>query len=506
MSYVPGPQSRSLPHFRVRLPCLQGLPRSDQSSCRSPDLMPIRGYADVRRVGRMNDGSSREPHTCHETAHQSPCRHLPRASTPGSVQSSDDRVGFPAADVRRGRRALAPCARGGLLDARSGAAVGRVASIVFLGVVPVVAVIFMFQIGWSSDSLAVDFHNEIYPEAKQLLDGTNPFPGPDADLSHGSNFIWPPFVGYVVAPLTLLPAGGGRHPAAIAQPDRVRRRPVDRRCPRLARLRRLVPVAPGDRRDANGPPDARPLPPPRRGVADARPVPVPGLALGVALGLKFFLWPLVVASRSSSSSGRSCSGSPRCGGGATQRSPRCFAARHAPARCCPSSRCPSTHGSCAGSGDLRPGQLHAVRPARPGWARPIASRRSSRSRSASRVLAIAWRRRSFVLFVAAALMLSPIVWLDYYARARRPARRRPAAAVGDRGCCPSSPGASRRPATASGSVGTSLRTLSVFACAHGPGRPRRSGDRRRSACRAPCDARRCSSLSASQACPRQQRR
>jgi hypothetical protein len=31
------------------------------------------------------------------------------------------------------------------------------------------------------------------------------------------------------------------------------------------------------------------------------------------------------------------------------------------------------------------------------------------------VLAVAWRRQSFVLFVAAALMLSPIVWLDYYA-------------------------------------------------------------------------------------------
>ena len=49
------------------------------------------------------------------------------------------------------------------------AALIRVASIVFLGIVPIVAVIFMFQIGWSSDSLAVDFHNEIYPEAKQLL-------------------------------------------------------------------------------------------------------------------------------------------------------------------------------------------------------------------------------------------------------------------------------------------------------------------------------------------------
>ena len=31
------------------------------------------------------------------------------------------------------------------------------------------------------------------------------------------------------------------------------------------------------------------------------------------------------------------------------------------------------------------------------------------------VLAIAWRRQSFVLFVAAAILLSPIVWLDYFA-------------------------------------------------------------------------------------------
>ena len=58
------------------------------------------------------------------------------------------------------------------------AAVGRFASIVLLGIFPIVAVIVMFQIGWSSDSLAIDFHNEIYPEAKVLLAGNNPFPGP----------------------------------------------------------------------------------------------------------------------------------------------------------------------------------------------------------------------------------------------------------------------------------------------------------------------------------------
>ena len=52
----------------------------------------------------------------------------------------------------------------------------------------------MFHIARADKSLAIDFHNEIYPESKELLAGRNPFPSASADLSHGSNFIWPPFV------------------------------------------------------------------------------------------------------------------------------------------------------------------------------------------------------------------------------------------------------------------------------------------------------------------------
>ena len=48
--------------------------------------------------------------------------------------------------------------------------------------------------------------NELYPEAKLLLDWTNPFPGPDAALEHGHNFIWPPVAAFLIAPLTALPA------------------------------------------------------------------------------------------------------------------------------------------------------------------------------------------------------------------------------------------------------------------------------------------------------------
>ena len=50
----------------------------------------------------------------------------------------------------------------------------QVGSIVAFGVIPVVSVVFMFYVAQDSNSLAVDFRNEIYPEAKLLLDGTNP--------------------------------------------------------------------------------------------------------------------------------------------------------------------------------------------------------------------------------------------------------------------------------------------------------------------------------------------
>ena len=49
---------------------------------------------------------------------------------------------------------------------------------------------------------------------------------------------------------------------------------------------------------------------------------------------------------------------------------------------------------------------------------------------------LAWRLQSFVLFIAAALILSPIVWLDYYALLAVPlAIVRPR--LHSSGCCPS---------------------------------------------------------------------
>src|SRR5688572_10346981 len=84
--------------------------------------------------------------------------------------------------------------------------VRRLLAILLLGVLPVVTAIAMFALGHDSGSLARDFHNELCPEAKLLLEWETPFPGPDEPLQFGHNLIWPPLAAFLVAPFTLLSA------------------------------------------------------------------------------------------------------------------------------------------------------------------------------------------------------------------------------------------------------------------------------------------------------------
>jgi hypothetical protein len=87
-----------------------------------------------------------------------------------------------------------------------GAALRRIGTVVVLGVLPIAALATMFVVGWQGGPLAGDFHHELYPEAKLLLHGHNPFPSPDQEIG-GANLVWPPVAAYLVSPLTLLPAG-----------------------------------------------------------------------------------------------------------------------------------------------------------------------------------------------------------------------------------------------------------------------------------------------------------
>jgi hypothetical protein len=83
----------------------------------------------------------------------------------------------------------------------------RVGEVTLFAVLPALTLLTMLAVGLSDDSLSADFHHEIYPQAKEMLEGGNPYPPPDFDPTVGANFIWPPLVAYLLSPLTVLPLG-----------------------------------------------------------------------------------------------------------------------------------------------------------------------------------------------------------------------------------------------------------------------------------------------------------
>jgi len=111
-----------------------------------------------------------------------------RLPAPGEGQ------GAGACPSRSGRR------RGGAVDAFC-----RLAPVLLFAVLPAVVVVLMIAIAIASGPLALDFHNELYPGARALIAGRDPFPAAGTDLTRGQNYVWPPMAGLVVSPLTLIP-------------------------------------------------------------------------------------------------------------------------------------------------------------------------------------------------------------------------------------------------------------------------------------------------------------
>ena len=128
---------------------------------------------------------------------------------------------------------------------------------------------------------------------------------------------------------------------------------------------------------------------------------IAGVALGYAIAVKLFLWPLAVwlalVGR------RRAAAIARCDRRGVAPPP---APVHEHRRLRPAPAEPRA--------DVRARRVHAVRaahrPRRAGRGRAGDHRRHS----GSRVLALAWRRRSLGLAIAAALVLSPIVWRHFF--------------------------------------------------------------------------------------------
>ena len=84
-------------------------------------------------------------------------------------------------------------------------AVRRVLELLLFGAVPVVALVLALAAYAGDDRLALDFHHELYRQAEAVVDGRDVYEAPDADLSDRANAVWPIAALLPVIPFTALP-------------------------------------------------------------------------------------------------------------------------------------------------------------------------------------------------------------------------------------------------------------------------------------------------------------
>jgi Glycosyltransferase family 87 len=272
---------------------------------------------------------------------------------------------------------------------------------VFLGALPVVILTWALVLMVTGDDVAVDFHHELYPQAELLLDWENPYPAPDADLSDGRNPIWPVAATALVAPLALLPAGvaDGLMTALVIASFAGALLVMGVRDWRVFGAVALWPATLNAIQTGN-------LTLPLCLLAalvwrfrDRRWI--SGVALGAALALKFFLWPLAVWLIS-----------------IRRWQSAAIALAIAAASLLlvlPFTGIDEYVRLLRNLGETFDEHSYTVYGFLVDAGAPDTIARGAYLAVGITVLAFAWRRRSFALAVAAALALSPIVWLHFFA-------------------------------------------------------------------------------------------
>jgi hypothetical protein len=279
-------------------------------------------------------------------------------------------------------------------------------AIVFLGALPLAVAIVMFATAGSSDSLSADFHNELYPEAELLLDWENPFPGPDHPLEEGKNLIWPPLAALLVAPLTILPPGGADWVIALLSlaAALLSLRMVGVRDWRVYGAFALWPAVIGEIRVSHLTAFLCLLIALAWRFRETRGA--PGIALGVAVAVKFFLWPVLVWTAAIGKAREALLAAAVAAASLLLVLP--FTGLDDYVRTLLELGRTFDQDSSSVFGFIV--QLGA----------PEAAARVATLVLGLTLIVACWRRASLGLAVAAALVLSPIVWLDYYAVAAVP--------------------------------------------------------------------------------------
>jgi hypothetical protein len=279
----------------------------------------------------------------------------------------------------------------------------RVAEITVCGVLPVLTLVTMLLVGHGDGSFADDFHHEIYPQAEEMLAGRNPYPPPDFDPTVAPNFIWPPVVAFLHAPLTVLPVGAADFVMVVLGllGFALALWLVGVRDWRIYGVVALWPQVAGEMRVSHLTPALCVL---AALVWRTRGSPtVPGLAAGAAVALKFFVWPLTVWLASRRRVGAAALA--LCIASASLLLVLPFTALDEYVRALLQ----------LGRGfDQDAYTLFGlvVQSGGPEWLGRVVTLVTGVA-----LLAATWRWRSFTLALATALALSPIVWLDYFALA-----------------------------------------------------------------------------------------
>jgi hypothetical protein len=274
-------------------------------------------------------------------------------------------------------------------------------AIVVLGALPL-ALLTTALLRWhDAGTLAWDFHHELYPQAKLMLSGDDVYPGKEHDPATGTNFVWPAAAAFLVSPLTLASPGVADVAMALAGLALVAAAlgivgvrdwrvygvvalwpPVFIE-PGLSHLTPVIAIltaAAWRWRDSNV----------RAGVS-----------LGFAIALKLFVWPLGVWLTAIGRRRATLVAALITGASLTLVLPYTSLGAYAAAL-------------------LRVGRTfdqdtYTIYGFVVQAGLPDAVGRAAAAAVAISLLAAMWRYRSFTLAVAAVLVVSPVVWLDYFA-------------------------------------------------------------------------------------------
>jgi hypothetical protein len=277
----------------------------------------------------------------------------------------------------------------------------RVLELVAFGAAPLAALVLGLTTFAGQDRLALDFHEEIYPQAKAVVHGRDPYPEPGTPITDTTNAIWPVAAILPAIPLTALsPTAADWVATTVVLACLIAALwTLGVRDWRVYGVTLLWPSVIDAYQTANLTLPLMLLLALTWRHRDR--TLVAGAALGAALALKFFLWPVVpwlVAT-----------GRRRAAAFSATIAALSLVALWPFISIADYFRLLRDLGDTFDGLSYTPYALMVDLGASSGTARAVAAI------VGAIVLVLAWRRRSFGLAIAAALCLSPIVWRHFFA-------------------------------------------------------------------------------------------